>query len=114
MVKLGSTRRYLSGMPALLIGWAWAAACLLLPHPAQAICLKSADAGIRPLQALVGVDATGALKQTQTQLASLQLAPRPNSARLAALYAVQAQSYSALELDGDAREAAAKGLALAP
>ena len=38
----------------------------------------------------------------------------PDAAHLAALYAVQASAYSVLELDGDARDAASKGLQLAP
>jgi diguanylate cyclase (GGDEF)-like protein len=63
---------------------------------------------------LVGEDATRALEQSQAELTSLQRSSRANSARMAALYAVQAQSYSALELDGDARQAALKGLVLAP
>ena len=54
-----------------------------------------------------------ALKQAQTALDLLQHAPRLDSARIAALYAVQAQGYSALELDGDARATASKGLELA-
>ena len=50
----------------------------------------------------------------QSELDSLEHAPQLNSARIAALYGVQAQAYSALELDGEARAAASKGLERAP
>ena len=83
-------------------------------EPAVRSVLGSSDPAIRPLQILLAEDAARALKQVQTALDSLQHAPRASPGRLAALYAVQAQGYSALELDGDARTAASKGLALAP
>jgi len=50
----------------------------------------------------------------QSRIDALLRAPRLDSRALAALYAVQAQSYSALELDAQARESALKGLPLAP
>jgi diguanylate cyclase (GGDEF)-like protein len=44
---------------------------------------------------------------------SLLRSPRPDVGRLASLYAVEAQGYSLLELDGAARAVASKGLELA-
>ena len=80
------------------------------PSPALAICLISADPGIRELQNLVDADAAQALRQVRTQLDALEHAPQPDAQRLASLYAVQAQAYSILELDDAARRAASKGL----
>jgi diguanylate cyclase (GGDEF)-like protein len=88
---------------------AWA----LVPAPAFATCLGSADPVIRELQALVDKDATRALQQVGTQLQLLEGAPHADAQRMASLYAVQAQGYSILELDGDARNSASKGLELA-
>ncbi len=50
----------------------------------------------------------------QTRIDALTRSPPIDSRHLAALYAAQAQSYSALELRAQARQAALKGLALAP
>jgi tetratricopeptide (TPR) repeat protein len=80
----------------------------------QAGCLRNADPVIRQLQGLVSENAAKALRETQTRLDALEHAPRSDPELNAALYAVQAQSYSALELDGDARNAALRGLRLAP
>ena len=78
-----------------------------------ATCLMSKDPDIRELQTLVDKDAAQALKQVQTRLQSLVYAPQPNVQLLAALYAVQSQAYSILELDDEARNAASKGLRIA-
>ena len=83
------------------------------PAPARANCLISADPAIRELQTLVDQDAKRALKQVQARLDLLEHAARPDAQQLAALYAVQAQAYSILELDADAKRAASKGLQLA-
>jgi diguanylate cyclase (GGDEF)-like protein len=85
----------------------------MFAQPASAACLLSADPVIRDLQTLVDTDAARALKQVRTQLDALERAPRPDAARLASLYDVQAQAYSILELDNEARIAASKGLAFA-
>jgi len=92
-----------------ILACAWA----LFAQPAAAACFLSADPLIRDLQTLVDTDAARALKQVRTQLDALERAPRPDAARLASFYAVQAQAYSILELDTDARAAASKGLAFA-
>ena len=64
-------------------------------------------------------DPNRALEATRRALTAAQASPAIGGSaafdhHLAALYAVQAQSYSLLELDADARSAAAAGLKLAP
>jgi diguanylate cyclase (GGDEF)-like protein len=73
----------------------------------------STDPLIRELQTLVDTDAARALRQVRLRLDAMEKVPRPDALRLAALYAVQAQAYSILELDSEARNAASRGLALA-
>ncbi|HEY2633920.1 MAG TPA: diguanylate cyclase [Steroidobacteraceae bacterium] len=73
----------------------------------------SKDPAIRELQTLVDKDAAQALTQVQTRLQSLEYAPQANNQVLAALYGVQSQAYSILELDDEARNAASKGLRIA-
>ncbi len=81
----------------------------------EAACLNSADPAIRPLQVLVAQNPARALALTRAELDSLATrSPPPDPAFTASLLAVQAQSYSALELDGDARAAALAGLKLIP
>jgi diguanylate cyclase (GGDEF)-like protein len=89
--------------------FAWAAGS----SPSLATCLISGDPAIRKLQILVDEDATRALKQVRSQLEPLEHAPQPDAQRLASLYAVQAQAYSILELDDDAKNAALRGLRFA-
>jgi diguanylate cyclase (GGDEF)-like protein len=106
-------RRWLSLLPVLvLLGWMWVAPA------ARASCLDSLDPDIYQLQQLITQDATKALNQAQALLNTLQREPLAdaalNTARTAALYAVQAQAYGILELDANARASAAKGLALVP
>ena len=100
-------------LPVLtLLGWASTAPA------ARASCLDSLSPDIHQLQQLIAQDATKALNQTQALLGALQREPLAdatlNTARTAALYAVEAQAYGILELDADARASAAKGLALVP
>jgi len=91
----------------LAIAWATGAA------PSFATCLVSKDPAISELQTLVDKDAARALKQVATRLQPLGHAPQPDVQLLASLYSVQAQAYSMLELDEDARRAASKGLQFA-
>ncbi len=101
---------------AVLLSCALAAcAVLLAPSPAAAVCLANPDAGLRDLQTLVAQDASHALKQAQAQLAHLDGAATTGGAaeRRASLYAVEAQAYSMLELDAQARAVAQRGLKLA-
>jgi diguanylate cyclase (GGDEF)-like protein len=80
---------------------------------AFAACLPSTDPAIHQLQNLVNQDAKAALKQVQSLLDAEQRLAIPSTQRLAALYDVQAQAYSILELTPNAREAVAKGLTYA-
>ncbi len=81
--------------------------------PAQAACLPSADPAIRPLQDLVNQDAKAALAKVKALLDAQLAAANPDGHRLASLYDVQAQAYSILELEADARNSVAKGLQFA-
>lgn len=98
------------GLLLLLLGLT----CDFALHPTQATCLASADPEIRAHNAFVAHDATQALGAAQSRIDTLTHSPQLDSNSLAALYGIQAQSYSALELDAQAREVALKGLSLAP
>src|SRR5579859_6674784 len=90
--------------PSLLLAAAW------LPGASSATCLVDADPEIHRLQDLIGQDATQALAQAKSALQSAQReSVSDNShgalqaaARIAALYAVEAEAYGILELDADA------------
>jgi len=96
----------------LLLGW------VCIAPTARASCLDSLDPDIHQLQQLIPQDASKALNQAQALMNALKREPLPdgarNTARTAALYAIEAQAYGILELDADARASAAKGLALVP
>jgi signal transduction histidine kinase len=81
---------------------------------AQMICMSVADPTLRPIQTLVTQDAAKALKAAQAEVVTLHGTANSDPARLASLYALEAQSYGMLELDADARAAAMKGISLAP
>ena len=95
----------------MLLAAAW------LPFAAGASCLENPDPELHRLQDLVSEDGTKALRQAQSELDALQRGPprdlHADASRKAALFAILAQAYGILELDGKAREAATKGLALA-
>ena len=95
--------------PFVLLASAW-------PSPAvRANCLENPDPEIHRLQDMVGEDATKALRQAKSLLLTLQReASKGNASRIAALYGVQSHAFGILELDAEARAAAAKGLALQP
>jgi diguanylate cyclase (GGDEF)-like protein len=112
-----------ASISARLWWWPWLLlAVAFLPIFASAACLPDADADIVRLQDYVAKDATKALRQAQSLLETLQQESlRGSSAdalhtarRIAALHAVEAEAYSILELDANARSAAEKGLALVP
>ena len=96
----------------LLLSW------VCIAPTARSSCLDSLDPDIHQLQQLIAQDATQALNQAQALMNALKREPLPdgarNTARTAALYAIEAQAYGILELDADARASAAKGLALVP
>jgi diguanylate cyclase (GGDEF)-like protein len=80
---------------------------------AHAACIAAPDAGVRRLQELVGADPNQALARADQSLrdaVSNGAAPK----HVAWLHAVRAQAYSALELDANARAAAAAGMKLVP
>ncbi len=83
------------------------------PAPAPAACIPNADPAIRALQVMVDQDANAALKKVQPLLDAEAGAPKPDPERLAALYGVQAQAFSILERESDARAAIFKGLKFA-
>jgi diguanylate cyclase (GGDEF)-like protein len=92
------------------------AACLatLMPARARADCLDLPFTDVRSLEALSIQDPKRALEGIRKALATaLQSAPA-DIRHVAALYAIQAESYSLLELDAQARSAAAAGLKLLP
>jgi diguanylate cyclase (GGDEF)-like protein len=80
----------------------------------QAACFQPADPTTERLHTLIARDATAALPQVQAQLDAAKRAAHPDAARLASLFAAQAQAYTVLELDGDARTAALAGMQLVP
>jgi diguanylate cyclase (GGDEF)-like protein len=83
---------------------------------AQVSCFLSADPVIKKLQLMATRDATAALPLVQAEIDAARKSPLPelDTNRMASLYAVQAQSYQVLELDGDARKSAQVGLLLVP
>jgi diguanylate cyclase (GGDEF)-like protein len=84
---------------------------LLLPFAcgiAHAHCIESPDPAIRRLQALAVADPNKALAGARAMLARSKSARVPE--KMAWLYAVRAEAYSALELDAEARGAAAAGV----
>jgi len=87
---------------------------MLLGGVARAGCLELSPSSTQPLQELSIRDPKKAIAAVK---AALEAASRPSvvdESRIAALYAIEAQSYSLLELDADARSAALKGLEFAP
>lgn len=81
---------------------------------ARAECLALPSGPAANLEALAAHDARKAITEAQAQIAELSRSPRINPHALAALYAVEAEGYSLLDLDADARAAALKGIALTP
>jgi diguanylate cyclase (GGDEF)-like protein len=84
---------------------------LLACEIAHAGCIESPDPAIRRLQALAFADPHKALAGAQAMLVRSK-AMRAPPQKLAWLHAVRAEAYSALELDGEARNAAAQGARL--
>ena len=86
----------------------------LLAGSVQARCFGVSFPEVQPLEAAVIRDARKAIADAQNQRAELLRGPHADSLQLASLYAIEAQGYSLLDLDADARNTALKGLALAP
>ena len=89
------------------------AVSLLAGGQAHGECIELPFPDLQPLAALEDADANQALSKARALIASGQGDHSMPPLRLAALYAIEAQSSSILELDADARAAALKGLALA-
>jgi diguanylate cyclase (GGDEF)-like protein len=90
------------------------AVAILLSGVARASCLDLDEPRVLPLQELSIRDPKKALETVKLALAAAERAATKNPPRIAALYAIEAESYSLLELDADARSAALKGLESAP
>ena len=90
------------------------ALCLLIPWAASADCVGASNPALHALQMLDAADSAQAVTEVHRRLASLTRGTHPDTHEIASLDAVLAQSYSRLELDGDARAAARAGLALIP
>lgn len=89
------------------------ALCAASPMTAWAECFHVADPAYRDLDPLVDRNATQALATASARLRALERPGSPTDRRQrAALYAVQADAYSILELDDQALAADARGLAL--
>ena len=88
--------------------------CAAKPGTAQADCFPVSDPTYVALDPMVDRNARQALTTVTARLDALSHAGHAigDTRQLAALYAVQADAYSILELDHEARAAAAKGLAL--
>src|SRR6185312_7059330 len=93
--------------------WLLLAFCAAKPLAAWAICFPVSDTAYVELDPQVSRNATQTLTRVATRLQALERAgSTADSRQLAALYAVQADAYSILELDHEARATALKGLAL--
>jgi diguanylate cyclase (GGDEF)-like protein len=80
---------------------------------ASAGCLQLSPPGIQALQDLGSRDPKKAIEEVKKELEAAGRTTPVDERRIAALYAVEAASYSLLELDADARAAALKGLEFA-
>lgn len=106
-------RSHLSRNLHRALWWGTLLAAGLIARGEAIPCLSSPDPLVRPLQEQLTNDPAAIIKQAQSAIEPLQRAPQTGSSRLAALYAVEAQGYSLLELDSQARTVASAGLALA-
>jgi diguanylate cyclase (GGDEF)-like protein len=89
------------------------ALCTLTPMAARADCFPVAESAYVTLDPTVDKNAIQTLATLAARMRAVESASPPAGSRqLAALYAVQADAYSALELDHEARATALKGLAL--
>lgn len=80
----------------------------------RAGCLELSRPDVLPLEELGMRDPRRAIEAVKRELAGVGRSTRADAGRIAALYAVEAESYSLLELDANARSAALKGLEFAP
>jgi len=86
----------------------------LLGSGARAGCLELSPPSTQPLQALSLRDPKKAIAAIKAEIDAASRTTPVDESRIAALYAIEASSYSLLELDAEARSAALKGLEYAP
>ena len=91
-------------------GWLLPSLFICSPLTVRAACLSSPDAGIQALQTLARREPSAAIKRAQLDIDAEIAKPHADAPTIAALYAVLADANEALELDRDARAAAANGL----
>ena len=87
---------------------------MLLDGVARAGCLELSPASTQPFQELSIRDPKKAIAALKAALDVATRSPVVDESRIAALYAIEAESYSLLELDGEARSTALRGLEFAP
>jgi diguanylate cyclase (GGDEF)-like protein len=81
---------------------------------ARAGCLELSPPSTQPLRELSMRDPKKAIAAVKAALDAASRTTAVDESRIAALYAIEAESYSLLELDGEARSAALTGLEFAP
>ena len=81
---------------------------------ARAGCLELSPPSTQPLQELSIRDPKKAIAAVKAALDAASRTAAMDDSHIAALYAIEAESYSLLELDAEARSAALKGLEFAP
>ena len=86
----------------------------LLGSVARAGCLELSPASTRPLQELSVRDPKKAIAAIKAEIEAASRTSPVDESRIAALYAIEASSYSLLELDSQARATALRGLEYAP
>lgn len=87
---------------------------IVSPERVAAGCFNLPDVSLQPLESLAARDARKAIEEAEAERNEVLHSDRVDARRLASLYAIEAQAYSMLDLDADARASALKGLALAP
>lgn len=87
---------------------------MLLDDVARAGCLELSPSSTQPLRELSIRDPKKAIAAVKAALEAASRTTAVDEPRIAALYAIEAESYSLLELDAQARSAALKGLEFAP
>ena len=89
-------------------------ATMLLASVARAGCLELSPPSTQLLQELSARDPQKAIAAIKTEIEAASRATTVDESRIAALYAIEASSYSLLELDAQARSTALTGLEYAP
>ena len=112
--RLNSTAGRSRAIQIVAVAMASLGIATLFNSVAVAGCLELSAPGIHALQELSARDPKKAIDEVKRQLEAAGRSMPLDEPRIAALYAVEAEAYSLLELDADARAAALKGLEFAP